>query len=114
MDYLKKTTIYYLKYIKANGKMIKDMAWDIKDFLIHLFFMDIIIKENLKDKENSLLPMDKFMRVNGNKELNMAKRIGKDPQDKHTLGNGIKASLKALEYSLTKKVINTKEISRTH
>ena len=94
--------------------MIKGMAWDINDFQIHLFFTDIIIKENPREKENSHLHQDKSMRANGKMEPNMVKLIGKDQQVKLTLDNGIKASPKDSEYSLTKKAINTKGTLRTH
>lgn len=54
------------------------------------------------------------MKANGNKELNMAKHIGKDLQAKFTRDNGMQVNLKVLEYSLTKKAINTKGTSRIH
>lgn len=44
--------IAIIKFIKDNGKMIKNMEKDMKNFQMVLFIKDNILMENLKDQES--------------------------------------------------------------
>lgn len=74
--------------MKENGKMIKEMDWDFKGLPMNLFIMATTKIINLKEKENSQIVWDKFMRVNGKTVSNKVRDFGKGFMVKHLWDNG--------------------------
>lgn len=51
--------------MKVSGKMIRSLVGDLNFYLMEIDMRDIILMENLRDKEHTFGTTEKFMTDNG-------------------------------------------------
>lgn len=97
---------------KETGQMIEGMEWAMKDSPMETFTKANIETEKFTDKENTLGSMVIIMMDNGSMDRNKAMGLGRIMKMNSIVASGLEISQMALESTLGRMGMSTKESGR--